>query len=62
MKSLNRPMFKRGGKVSSRNNGIVSGFDNGGRVGLENGGDPQSMLELAESMYPTVQKPSGFSQ
>ena len=30
MKSLNRPMFKRGGNVSSRNNGIVSGFSNGG--------------------------------
>jgi len=25
-------MFQRGGKVSSRNNGIVSGFENGGRV------------------------------
>jgi hypothetical protein len=62
MKSLNRPMFKRGGKVSSRNNGIVSGFENGGRVGLENGGDPQSMLELAESMYSAPVKPSGFSQ
>ena len=32
MKPLNRPMFQRGGKVSSRNNGIVSGFENGGRV------------------------------
>ena len=30
MKSLNRPMFKRGGNVSARNNGIVSGFSNGG--------------------------------
>jgi hypothetical protein len=27
MKSLNRPMFKRGGNVSARNNGIVSGFE-----------------------------------
>ena len=27
MKSLNRPMFKRGGDVSSRNNGIVQGFE-----------------------------------
>jgi len=32
MKPLNRPMFQRGGKVSSRNNGIVSGFENGGSV------------------------------
>jgi hypothetical protein len=32
MKSLNRPMFKRGGNVSARNNGIVQGFDNGGSV------------------------------
>ena len=27
MKSLSRPMFRRGGGVSARNNGIVSGFD-----------------------------------
>ena len=32
MKSLRRPMFRRGGKVSSRNNGIVSGFAGGGTV------------------------------
>ena len=30
MKSLSRPMFRRGGGVSARNNGIVSGFSNGG--------------------------------
>jgi len=32
MRSLRRPMFRRGGKVSSRNNGIVSGFAGGGSV------------------------------
>jgi hypothetical protein len=32
MKSLKRPMFKRGGGVSAKNNGIVQGFDNGGSV------------------------------
>ncbi len=32
MRSLRRPMFRRGGKVSSRNNGIVSGFASGGSV------------------------------
>ena len=32
MRSLRRPMFRRGGKVSSRNNGIVSGFASGGTV------------------------------
>ena len=30
MKNLSRPMFRRGGGVSARNNGIVSGFSNGG--------------------------------
>ena len=54
MKSLNRPMFKRGGKVSSRNNGIVSGFENGGSVRQNYAeSDPngvQSMEELARSM------------
>ena len=40
MRSLRRPMFRRGGKVSSRNNGIVSGFAGGGTVrqGFYNGG------------------------
>ena len=27
MKSLKRPMFKRGGGVSAKNNGIVQGFE-----------------------------------
>ena len=66
MKSLNRPMFKRGGKVSSRNNGIVSGFENGGSVRQNYAeSDPngvQSMEELARSMYSEPVKPSGFSQ
>ena len=47
-------MFKRGGKVSSKNNGIVSGFDNGG--------DVQSMEELARSMYSEPERQQGFSQ
>ena len=38
MKTLSRPMFRRGGGVSAKNNGIVSGFENGGRVELQNGG------------------------
>ena len=52
MKSLNRPMFKRGGGVSSRNNGIVQGFDNGG-----------SVLEdlRAAGLLTDVQKPQGLS-
>jgi hypothetical protein len=66
MKSLNRPMFKRGGKVSSRNNGIVSGFENGGSVRQNYAeSDPngvQSMEEIARSMYSEPVKPSGFSQ
>ena len=52
MKSLNRPMFKRGGGVSSRNNGIVQGFDNGG-----------SVLEdlRAAGLLTDAQKPQGLS-
>jgi hypothetical protein len=34
MKSLSRPMFRRGGGVSARNNGIVSGFDEMPRQGF----------------------------
>ena len=41
MKTLSRPMFRRGGGVSAKNNGIVSGFENGGRIGLQNGGQDQ---------------------
>ena len=45
-------MFKRGGGVSSRNNGIVQGFDNGG-----------SVLEdlRAAGLLTDVQKPQGLS-
>ena len=32
MKSLSRPMFRRGGGISAKNNGIVSGFNSGGSV------------------------------
>jgi len=32
MKTLSRPMFRRGGGVSAKNNGIVSGFSGGGNV------------------------------
>ena len=52
MKSLNRPMFKRGGGVSSRNNGIVQGFDNGGSV-LED-------FKTA-GLLTDVQKPQGLT-
>mgnify|MGYP003117624204 CR=1 FL=1 len=56
MKPLNRPMFKRGGKVSSRNNGIVSGFDNGGRVGYEPGGAVGYLEEMGLFEEPQRQK------
>jgi hypothetical protein len=60
MKPLNRPMFKRGGKVSSRNNGIVSGFENGGRVGLENGGTALDYLEEM-GLFEEPQRQKGLS-
>jgi len=60
MKPLNRPMFQRGGKVSSRNNGIVSGFDNGGRVGLENGGTALDYLEEM-GLFEEPQRQKGLS-
>tara|TARA_Y100000361_G_scaffold3933_2_gene3391 strand:+ start:488 stop:2101 length:1614 start_codon:yes stop_codon:yes gene_type:complete len=90
MKSLSRPMFRRGGGVSARNNGIVSGFDNQPRQPFapENENrvaddiftnyldkyeqrkyEPitltrpeQSAADIIKEMYPTPQKPSGFSQ
>jgi len=90
MKSLSRPMFRRGGGVSARNNGIVSGFDEMPRQGFapENeervAGDmftnyldqfeerkyepitltrpEQSAADIIKEMYPTPQKPSGFTQ
>jgi hypothetical protein len=60
MKPLNRPMFQRGGKVSSRNNGIVSGFENGGRVGLENGGTALDYLEEM-GLFEEPQRQKGLS-
>lgn len=49
MKSLRRPMFRRGGKVSSRNNGIVSGFAGGGSVrqGFYPGGSVDQIAKQA---------------
>ena len=83
-------MFRRGGGVSARNNGIVSGFDEMPRQGFapENeervAGDmftnyldqfeerkyepitltrpEQSAADIIKEMYPTPQKPSGFTQ
>jgi hypothetical protein len=52
MKSLNRPMFKRGGNVSARNNGIVSGFSNGG----------SAVDDLrAAGLIKDIQRPQGLS-
>tara|TARA_R100001443_G_scaffold20187_1_gene32077 strand:- start:3079 stop:4437 length:1359 start_codon:yes stop_codon:yes gene_type:complete len=55
MKTLSRPMFKRGGGVSSNNNGIVSGFSNGGAAERT-----QAMIEEMERRglldQPTAQK------
>ena len=56
MKSLNRPMFRRGGKASSRNNGIVSGFENGGRVGYQPGGAVGYLEEMGLFEEPQRQK------
>ena len=56
MKPLNRPMFKRGGKVSSRNNGIVSGFENGGRVGYQPGGAVGYLEEMGLFEEPQRQR------
>ena len=48
MKTLSRPMFKRGGGVSAKNNGIVQGFDNGGTVrqGFANGPGPEGVQPM----------------
>ena len=61
-------MFRRGGKVSSRNNGIVSGFENGGTVRQNyaesdaNGVQPLSMEDTARSLYAEPERQQGFSQ
>lgn len=52
MKNLSRPMFRRGGGVSAKNNGIVQGFDNGGSV-LEN-------FKTA-GLIKDIEKPRGLS-
>jgi len=59
MKPLNRPMFRRGGKVSSRNNGIVSGFENGGRVGYKPGGAVGYLEEMG--LFEEPQRQRGLS-
>ena len=52
MKTLSRPMFRRGGGVSARNNGIVQGFDNGGSV----------VDEFRQAgLIKDLQKPTGLS-
>ena len=52
MKTLSRPMFKRGGGVSAKNNGIVQGFDNGGSV----------VDEFRQAgLIKDLQKPTGLS-
>ena len=53
-------MFKRGGGVSSRNNGIVSGFDDGGRVGYTPGGAVDYLKNLGLFEQPT--EPKGLTR
>ena len=55
MKTLSRPMFKRGGGVSAKNNGIVSGFENGGRVELQLGGGSDIRRQLLQFGSPENQ-------
>tara|TARA_R100000995_G_scaffold66457_1_gene35227 strand:- start:4292 stop:5554 length:1263 start_codon:yes stop_codon:yes gene_type:complete len=59
MKPLNRPMFRRGGKVSSRNNGIVSGFENGGSVrqNFQNAG----FVDAINEYLPEPERQRGLS-
>ena len=52
-------MFKRGGKTSSRNNGIVSGFENGGRVGYQPGGAVGYLEEMG--LFEEPQRQRGLS-
>ena len=55
MKTLSRPMFRRGGGVSAKNNGIVSGFENGGRVELQLGGGSDIRRQLLQFGSPKNQ-------
>ena len=59
MKTLSRPMFRRGGKVSSRNNGIVSGFENGGTVrqNYQSG----SAVDIINQYYQEPERQKGLS-
>ena len=62
MKSLSRPMFRRGGGVSAKNNGIVSGFDNGGTVrqGFTSGTGPQGVqpVDTVSTLREFLQEPT----
>ena len=64
MKTLSRPMFRRGGGVSAKNNGIVSGFSGGGNVRQKyaNGDQVQSLEEVARGLYDEPVRQTGFSQ
>lgn len=53
-------MFKRGGGVSSRNNGIVSGFDDGGRVGYTPGGAVDYLKNLG--LFEQPAEPKGLTR
>lgn len=59
MKPLNRPMFRRGGKVSSRNNGIVSGFENGGSV--RQGFAEAGFVDAISEYLPEPERQQGLS-
>lgn len=59
-------MFRRGGGVSAKNNGIVSGFDNGGTVrqGFTNGTGPegaQTLEEVARNLYAEPTRQQGLT-
>jgi hypothetical protein len=62
MKSLSRPMFRRGGGVSAKNNGIVSGFDNGGTVrqAFTSGTGPQGVqpVDTVSTLREFLQEPT----
>ena len=55
-------MFRRGGGVSAKNNGIVSGFDNGGTVrqGFTNGTGPQGVqpVDTVSTLREFLQEPT----
>ena len=55
-------MFRRGGGVSAKNNGIVSGFDNGGTVrqAFTNGTGPQGVqpVDTVSTLREFLQEPT----